>query len=333
MPEVLVKRGSEQFSCTLDAADSLLDGLLRSGLDVNYSCKRGDCNQCIVQLESGAVHPIDSQKPCVSESGIYLCNAELGSDLQIRLPYWPQLDGIKALRSPAKIHLIQQLSADVLSITLRLPPAVRFRFLPGQHVRVTNAEQVTRSYSLAEPPQTDGMLHLHVRTVVGGRFSDYLISDAKPGDLWQIEGPLGHFFLRDEKVASTIFLATGTGIAPIHAVLKGLNLSQREKLGMVSVYCGNRHRHDAYLDKPMNELARQWDFSYVSLASREPLPGHALHVQDQMVLDLKSRVSGLLNSAYVYGCGNPAMLDAAMEACNAMGLPPGNFVADSFTAS
>jgi CDP-4-dehydro-6-deoxyglucose reductase len=332
MIDVIVNKGQEVRAVQVDGESSLLDSLLGLGLDVNYSCRRGDCGQCTAAIAVGDFRAIDSGKPTVARGVAHLCNViPCSPRIELRLPYWPQLEGIKAQRSPAKIHEISRLSDDVLKLTLRLPPSARFRFLPGQHLRVTNRHRVTRSYSLAEPPRADGLLVLHVRIVAGGIFSDYLHAEARAGDLWQVEGPLGHFFLRDEPAERSVFLATGTGIAPIHAIFMSLTEPERARLGHVSIYWGNRHHADAYLDEAMQILARRWGCEYRTLASREPSPGHALHVQDQLALDLAEGAS--LLSSYVYACGNPAMIEAASEACFSLGLGPGRFVSDPFTAS
>lgn len=316
---------SRRFNAAADR--SLLDLALENGVSVTYSCRRGDCGQCIGTLQRGQVVALNASQPLQVKHDIYLCNAAAGSDVDIRLPYFPELANITSLRSPSKIHELNRLGDKVLEVVLRLPPATQFRFLPGQFIRLTNKDHITRSYSLATGPAPDRLLRLHVKRIEGGAFSEYLFERAKPGDLLQLEGPQGHFFLRDAHQAkSTIFLATGTGIAPVYAMLSSLPPERRAALGEVHVYWGNRARSEEYLMDALRTLAARLDFRYWALLSRET--SGARHVQDLMAEHHAS-----LADCEVFACGSLAMIDAARERSVKLGLALDRFHCDPFTAS
>jgi CDP-4-dehydro-6-deoxyglucose reductase, E3 len=330
MPNMQLLVGSEALSVPIDARSTLLEQVLPLGLAVNYSCLRGDCGQCVGTLVGGTVEPKDNTKPCLSGSDLYLCNALSRSDLTVRLPYCEETAHLRILRSPCKIQEINRLSGGVTSLTLRLPPSSGWSFVPGQYVRLTNADRVTRSYSLAEPPRPDKGLVIHVRRQAGGRFSEYLDTRGKIGDLLHIEGPMGRFVLPERAtVSKTIFLATGVGIAPVHAILSMLVSAPKRNCGELFLYWGNRLRSDAYLHARLEELARMQRLSYTPIFSREHGSGVGpAHVQDQMVLDHQD-----LEQAQVYACGSAAMIEDARKRCESMRLPADRFVADPFTAS
>lgn len=332
MPIVDFLIADKAAAVQVDASENLLDQALAQGLTVNYSCKRGDCGQCVGALLAGEVEAIDAARPCVQNGEVYLCNARARSDLAIRMPYSPETAHIKVLRTPCKIHELRYLSSDVAEVSFRIPSNTEFNYVPGQYVRLKNKERITRSYSLAEPPNADKLLRIHVRRVDEGVFSRYLFSTAKPGDLLHLEGPLGRFVLPQNRRASkTIFLATGTGIAPIHAILSSLAASQRQQCGEISLYWGNRFRSDAYFHAQLVSLAQRLNLQYFSVFSRE---------RSEEASDASGYVQNLmadhhrnLESAQVFASGNIAMVDAARERCLSLRLAREDFHADPFTPS
>lgn len=327
MYQAHIQIGPESRSFEAAPDRSLLDLALENGVPVAYSCKRGDCGQCIGTLQRGRVVALNASQSLRVKHDIYLCNAAACSDVDIRLPYFPELANVPSLRSPSKIHELNQLSDKVLEVVLRLPPATRFRFLPGQFIRLTNKDRITRSYSLAAGPAPDRLLRLHVKRVEGGAFSEYLFKMAKPGDLLQLEGPQGYFFLREAHQAKiTIFLATGTGIAPIYAMLSSLPPERRAALGEIHVYWGNPTRSEEYLNDALRTLATRLDFCYWALHSRETCGPR--HVQDLMAEHHASLVD-----CEVFACGSSAMIDAARERSVELGLALDRFHSDAFTAS
>ena len=328
MPTVQFVSGRKVCSVSGQEETSLLDQALAAGLAVSYSCRRGDCGQCVATLLAGEVEPIDAARPLLGADGVFLCNALARNDVVVVLPYLPELEGIRVLRSPCKIHELGHMSQDVLQVTLRLPPSAQFEYRPGQYIRLARQGILPRSYSLSEPPAADKLLRIHVRRVDGGAFSRYLFEAAKAGDLLHLEGPLGRFILREGvSVRKTVFLATGTGIAPIHALLASLGQGPTTGCGELFLYWGNRVQADAYFQAPLQELARSSGVSYFEVYSRAP-GAAAGHVQDLMASHHPD-----LTEAQVFACGNPAMIEDARRQSAQLGLPGERFFSDPFTAS
>lgn len=328
VPNVQIHIGDRTHRFESASGKSLLEEALQAGVPVNYSCKRGDCGQCIGELERGEIGPVNPAQPLRVGGDIYLCNAIAQGDLEVRLPYFQELDEVSCIRSPAKIHELRPLTVDVLEIALRLPPSTRMRFLPGQFMRLTNKERTTRSYSLAAGPRDDKLLRFHVKRVDGGAFSSYLFGRAQPGDLLHIEGPQGRFFLRSgQRYAKTVFLATGTGIAPIYAMLSSLSSEQRSALGDVDVYWGNRERREEYYAEAWAALSSSAGIRYWPVYSRSP-SGSARYVQDLMTHHHKR-----LTDAALFACGNVAMIDSARRICTELGMALDRFHSDPFTSS
>lgn len=307
---------------------NLLDELLAAGIEVPYSCKRGDCGQCAAMLLSGDVVAVNASAPVTQEGRVLLCNATAKSDLLLELPYYPELDSIRVLRSPAKIHSLRQMNASVMEVVLRLPPTQAFDYLPGQFIRLQNRDRVTRSYSLAGATASNQHLNLYVRRVSGGVFSSYFFDNASEGDLMYLDGPHGDFFVRDlDSAHETIFLATGTGIVPVISILAGLTEDVRVRLGDIFVYWGNRSPADEFLAERLSVMSRVGSFSYVPVFSEDSQDGMR-HVQDFIA----SRHQDL-SDTLVFACGNPKMIQSAKTLCLSRNLPGDRFRSDPFTAS
>jgi CDP-4-dehydro-6-deoxyglucose reductase len=328
--KITLVRGNDLFEFEGSSDESVLDQALTRGVPASYSCKGGDCGQCAAKLIAGKLDCVDATRPLSAGEEVLLCNARVEGDVSLRIPHFPELASIQVTRTPCKVHTLTRLGSDVMEVTLRLPPMAAFSALPGQFIRIWNRWQDARSYSLSSAPDSSRLLRIHVRQVKGGQFSDYWFSEAKIGDLLQIEGPHGRFFLRQLQVSRvTLFLASGTGIAPINAILEGMNTETLQRLGTVALYWGNRYRQDEYWAEHLTDLCLARGIRYQPIYSRESVAsGAARYVQDAVTQEYTS-----LEDAAAFACGTSRMVAAAKDRLVRLGLRAENFVADAFTAS
>jgi CDP-4-dehydro-6-deoxyglucose reductase len=210
---------------------------------------------------------------------------------------------------------------------LRLPPTADFKFIPGQYIDVIGPNGIRRSYSLAKGDSSDKTLELHIQSVANGALSHYWFHEAKLNDLLRFNGPLGTFFLREIAGVDLIFLATGTGIAPVKAILESMaNSPAPQAPTSVTVLWGGRQSQDLYLDVagiPGNHL-------YLPVQSRpqKDWAGATGYVQDVLI-----RSAPDLKSAAVYACGSNAMIRSARARLIEGGLAPKHFYSDAFVSS
>jgi CDP-4-dehydro-6-deoxyglucose reductase len=311
--------------------ENLLDAAAQAGILLPYSCKTGRCSTCKCKLiggETRALHPetglTEQEKKegwilsCVrsAETNITLEAVDLG---EVVLP------AIKTL--PCRISHLELLAPDVIQVNLRLPPTAEFSFIPGQYIIVIGPDGIRRSYSLANFSAADNVLELHIRAIAGGVMSEYWFKQAKINDLLRLNGPLGTFFLRDVAYLDLVFLATGTGLAPVKAILQSLrDLTGDRAPRSVTVFWGGRVPTDLYFDVP--SIAGK--FEYVPVLSR---PGTAWsgargHVQQAFLAKGTN-----LRQAMVYACGSDAMIHSAKELLVKNGLPIKRFYSDAFVCS
>jgi CDP-4-dehydro-6-deoxyglucose reductase len=228
---------------------------------------------------------------------------------------------------PCRISSIDRLAPDVVRIMLRLPPTADFRSIPGQYIDVIGPGGVRRSYSLANADTADKTLELHIRAVDGGVMSDYWFNKAKANDLLRFNGPLGTFFLRDLDQLHLVFLATGTGIAPVKAMLESLtHIAPEQTPQSVTVFWGGRTTEDLYFDPQAIPAGHR--FAPVLSRAAEGWTGISGYVQNALLATQPD-----LARTAVYACGSDAMIRSAKASLLAAGLPDNRFFADAFVPS
>lgn len=315
----------KQFDVT--DGEALLDAALRAHVTLAYSCRTGRCSTCKGKVKSGstaALHDELGLTPQERADGwVLTCVRAATSDVELEVEDLGNVQLADPRTLPCRIHALEKVSADVLKVTLRLPPNSRFTFQPGQYIDVIGPGGVRRAYSIANAPQEH--LELHIRQVEDGVMSRYWFEQAKANDLLRLHGPLGTFFLRDIAGLDLVFLATGTGIAPIKALLEQL-AQQAEKPASLTVYWGNRVEADHYWDASQPQAGQR----YVPVLSRagNDWPGARGHVQDVLL-----QTPHDWPNTRVYACGYDAMIHSARDALVAAGLAEHHFHSDAFVCS
>jgi CDP-4-dehydro-6-deoxyglucose reductase len=315
---------------------SMLDAALAQGVVLEHSCRTGRCGSCKARVTHGSTNSLRAPTALdddeVKHGWVLTCTDEAISDVQLDIEDLGALVGIETRVTPARIDTIERLAGDVVRVELRLPPRSPFRFLAGQYVDVTSPSGVKRSYSIASAAAAPEKVELQVRRVDGGQLSAYWFEQAKPNDLLRFNGPRGTFFLRPVAGLDVIFLATGTGIAPILSMLRQLAATPpADQPRSVTLYWGGRHREDHYLD-PLPVLP---GMRYVPVMSRGDVAwsGARGHVQDALVHDVAHGQAPALADAVVYACGSEAMIHGARRLLADAGLPARRFFFDAFVSS
>lgn len=318
-----------RFEC--GPGERILDAALAAGYWLPHSCRAGSCNACHLPLLSGAVRheppPADGQPVPAGECRT--CQAYALCNLSLDAPKVPQAPGQRVITSGAKVVDVQRPSHDVVTIRLQIPAAAGFRFQAGQYASVLLKDGAKRSYSMANAPNEEGVIEWHVRRVEGGRFSTHAYDKLKVGAMLRIEGPYGDFVLRAGD-APVVLLASGTGYAPIAALLKahGAELARR---GAV-LYWGGRVWADLYAVDSVAAWEAQYPGVRIVPVLSEPeagWTGRSGFVHAAVLADLPD-----LSQHEVYACGNPLMIDAARNSFTAeAGLPAEHFFADAFVVN
>jgi CDP-4-dehydro-6-deoxyglucose reductase, E3 len=333
MAQITLRPSGLQFDT--EPGEAVLAAALREGYVLPYGCKNGACGSCKAKILEGRVDYGVYQRKALSDleksqGKALLCQAIPLSDLVIEARTVGAAKGIQIKTLPCRVQKMERLAEDVMVLQLKLPANERLEFLAGQYLEFLLRDGSRRSFSMANPPHAGEFLELHVRHVAGGQFTDHVFGRMKERDILRFEGPLGTFFLREDSAKPIVFVASGTGFAPIKAILE-----QAFHAGVtrpMTLYWGGRRPKDLYLDA----LPKRWaeahaHFRYVPVVS-DALPedgwqGRTGFVHRAVMEDFPD-----LSGFQVYACGVPVMVDAARRDFTALcNLPEEEFFADSFT--
>lgn len=314
----------------ISSEGSILTNAAQHGVSLEHSCKTGRCGVCKVQVSKGVTKILQHEESLcdsdIAEGYVLTCCRGAMTDLRIDAEDLSPL-GLSSPRTfPARIDQLKRLTADVVEITLRTPPSSLMLFRAGQYIDVIGPTGARRSYSLANAPREDGRLTLQVRQVPGGELSHYWFETAEENDLLRIEGPLGTFCLRPKLAKHLILLATGTGIAPVRAILEELSESRaNHEFETISLYWGGRYHQDLYWSPSFPSLA----LNFIPVLSRDPSwEGRTGYVQDCVIEDGHD-----LKDTVVYACGSENMISSARALLGAAGLADKQFYSDAFVSS
>ncbi|ABI59297.1 CDP-6-deoxy-delta-3,4-glucoseen reductase [Nitrosomonas eutropha] len=328
---------------TTEPTETILEAALRHGLSLPYGCRNGSCGTCKGKIIQGIVDYGAYSEEVLTEQekeqhlALFCCARPL-SDLEIECQEIEAVKDIRVRTMPCRVHKLEHVASDVMIIYLKLPANERLQFLPGQYIDILMKDGQRRSFSLANAPGNDEFLQLHTRNYAGGVFSEYVFSHMKEKDILRFEGPLGSFFLHDTPKNDTpiIFLAGGTGFAPVKSMLEYLFYTEntRFKHNKIKLYWGARTRDGLYL----NDLAKKWEeenknFSYIPVLS-EPLLTDNWQGKNGLVHQAVMEDMDTLSDCQVYACGAPAMVKAAFDNFTSQrNLQEENFFSDAFIPS
>ena len=334
---VTVRPSGRSFSVERD--EPILHAAIQAGIGLPYGCKDGACGSCKSRLLEGRViHGAHQAKALSAEeeaAGFMLtCCAAPQSDVVIEARTVPGAGEFPVRKMPARVMAIARPAPDVAVLTLQLPANEVLRYHAGQYVEFILRDGARRSYSMANAPHTQAdkpAIELHIRHMPGGKFTEHVFGAMKEKEILRLEGPFGSFFLREDSDKPIVLLASGTGFAPIKAIIEYLEFKGLTRPAVL--YWGCRSKADLYLhDWAEAAAARLPNLRYVPVLS-EPKPedgwkGRTGLVHQAVMADLPD-----LSGHQVYACGAPIMVESARKDFLARcGLPADEFYADSFTS-
>lgn len=302
--------------------DNLLEDALSNSLPLEHSCKTGDCGVCSAEVLSGSI--VNEEGEIVTSGQVLTCQSKAQSDAVLKAHYYPELAHIKQQTVPCKVASVEYPTDDIVILTFRFPPTVKFDYLPGQYVDLSY-KGIKRSYSIANTKQATKEIELHIRKVLDGKMSDALFGQVKENQLLRMEGPKGTFFVKDN-VKPLILIATGTGIAPVKAIVE--ELIEKQDSRDVHIYWGMQYQSELYCEALIKLVEQHQNIKFIAALSREESEGdfYKGYVQDAVMRDFKSLIKH-----EVYACGSVAMINEAKNLFINHHLPSESFFSDAFT--
>lgn len=332
MNKVTIKNSGHTFE--VRPSQTVLEAAIQAGINLPYGCRNGACGACKAAVVSGKVMHDDYQGSAMSDAELaagtaLLCCARPLEDLTIECREVGGLAGIKPRVLPARLAKKEQLAHDVIALHLQLPASERLQFKAGQYVEFILKDGKRRAFSIANAPHDNDFLQLHIRIIPDGVFSQYLVNELVEKAILRLEAPFGSFFLREDTDEPIIFVAGGTGFAPVKGMIEHL-LHHNTKREII-LYRGARQLRDLYL----HDLCEKWaalvpNITYIPVLSEatdaDNWQGRTGLVHQAVLDDFK-----VLSGYQAYACGAPPMVDIAHQTFIQQGLQADAFFSDAFT--
>lgn len=329
MFQITLKNGAK-FQC--DSTTTIFEAAKNSGIVLEHSCLKARCRSCAVQILAGTTKDkLDNMVLSNDQKNnkwILSCNAVPTSDLILNSE---GLTGVQIFEKriiPAKINSIKKINDEVIEVGLRLPPNSNFAYNSGQYVNISKG-QIIRSYSIANTYNENGLITFLIKKYENGLMSNYWFDEAQVNDLLRIEGPLGSFFLRESEQKNIIFLATGTGIAPIKAILENLSISINQFTNKnFWLFVGARFDKDLFWSP--NKLNEILNINFIPVLSKGSIDWNG---ERGYIQDVVTKLNISLSNSQVYACGSSAMIESAKKTLIENGLNENHFFSDAFVAT
>jgi CDP-4-dehydro-6-deoxyglucose reductase len=331
--QVTVQPSGRSFSVNADEA--ILPAAIRQGIGMPYGCKDGACGSCkCKKLEGVVLHGAHQSKALSADEEaagyILTCCGVPQTDVVLESRQVTDESAFPIRKMPSRVLSLEKKSHDVMVIKLQLPANDTMRFHAGQYIEFILRDGARRSYSMANAPHNGPAVELHIRHMPGGKFTDHVFTAMKEKEILRVEGPYGSFYLREDSDKPMILLASGTGFAPIKAVIEHMHFKGIAR--PATLYWGGRRPSDLYMDDWVQaKLAEMPNLRYVPVISNA-LPednwtGRTGFVHKAVLEDFPN-----LSGYQVYACGAPIVVESARDEYVAQAyLPAEEFFADSFT--
>jgi len=324
----------KQFIC--EDNETILQAAMRQGINLRYGCKHGGCGMCKALVVEGDVDNEEASSYALldferQQGFSLLCCAYPESDVAIELWDYDEeelFSGVAVQKFEAEVEKITELTHDIRGIQLRLVEPATIDFTAGQYLDLlVPGTNEWRSYSMANPPSHKSEIELMVKLMPGGLFSNYLDQQLRPGQPLTLQGPYGSFHVRNSQRAA-IFIAGGSGMAPILSLLRDMAEKQDERL--VTYFYGARTRKDLFQLEELQAFAHRLPNFHFIPALSEPTADDAWDGEIGLVTDVVNRLvaSGVSKEAYM--CGPTAMIDAAIVTLTRLGVEETNIFYDKF---
>jgi len=316
------------------SSQTIVEAAIDAGVHLPYGCRNGACGACKGKVVAGKVHLEEYQSSVISEDEIkngmtLFCRAIALENLTIEIKELAITNNIRPKIFPVRVESLEELTHDVMLMKLKLPSTDKLQFVAGQYLEFLLKDGRRRAFSIASPSYESSLLEIHLRLIPGGEFTEYVFKEMKEKSILRVEGPFGNFFLREDSTKPIIFVAGGTGFAPIKGMIE--ESIEKNMTRPIKLYRGARVLEDLYMDALCKKWANEFKhIEYIPVLS-ESLKENVWQGRTGLVHEAVLEDFVNLNDYQLYCCGAPQMVEVAHKAFIARGLSEDEFYSDAFT--
>lgn len=326
--KVTLTGSSRQFNAEPD--ETLLNSAGHAGLALPWRCMDGSCGSCRAHLLCGECILPDGTRLKADDNAqsVLMCQTLPRSNLELAPVGIRSVEDVACRAFDLELEEKSSLSPHVIQLKLKVLGDKPLHWLPGQYLELLLSDGQRRAFSIANASDGGNHIELHVRHVAEGSFSRWVFESFEVGMRLRAEGPLGTFVPRENSERGLLFIAGGTGIAPIKAMIEHFAAlgSQRP----MQLYWGTRQPGEMYLGELIDAWTQDIPQLAFVLAVSDPDVALEAGVRRGMVLDVVLADHPQLVRFDVYVCGPPVMVDAAIHAFAATDLPKAQLFFDSY---
>ena len=325
----------------VDEDQTILRAAAENGVQLMHGCKEGQCASCKSFVLDGEDIELDSYSTFAlpdfeKEEGLtLLCRAHAYEDLVIELLNYDEemiQSGLPLRQGTVEVIGNHALTDDMRHLVVKLIEPEEIKFFPGQYLDFqVPGHSATRSFSMANTPNREGIFEFVIRVYPGGLFSGYLADELKVGDRLSVEGPFGAFRFRESSPNNLLFLGGGAGMAPLLALLR--SMAERSLDRTVTFYYGARGRRDLCMEEEIAKLAEQLPGLTFVPALSEPSEDDGWDGETGLITDVVERREADLRNVDAYVCGPPPMVEAAIALLTRLGRSEDHIFYDKFTTT
>lgn len=307
---------------------TILEASEKAGVDIPYSCRKGDCGSCAIKKVSGEVSYIN-EAVLPNDGGrdniILACVSKPESDLVCETA--PRETEYEA----TVIQAISQ-THDVQSFHLLTSNPDFHDFQPGQFVTVglkIDNKMNHRRYSISSSCLENNFLEITVKKQEMGLVSNYLFEHVKTGEILSLKKPDGRFTLDLEGEEDLLLIGSGVGVTPLICMIR--SLTDKKSTRKILLLYGCRSEEDVVFHQDLLDLLKiNPNFSMRIFLSRSTIrngfkPGK---IQESHILKAIESFNGSIS---LFTCGPEALMDLAIRCAMEKGIPKSNCHKENFT--
>ena len=325
----------------VDSDQTILRAAAEQGVALMHGCKEGQCASCKSFVLDGEDIELDSYSTFAlpefekDEGLTLLCRAHAYEDLVIELLNYDEemiASGLPLRQGTVEVIANDPVTHDMRHLVVRLVEPEEIKFFPGQYMDFqVPGHHATRSFSMANTPNREGVFEFVIKVYPGGLFSGYLADQLQVGDRLDVEAPFGAFRLRESSSADLLFVGGGAGMAPMLALLR--SMAERGIERPVTFYYGARTRRDLCFGEELAKLQEQLPALTFVPALSEPSDDDAWEGETGLITDVVARRETAVAGMDAYVCGPPPMVEAAIATLTRLGRSEDHIFYDKFTTT
>jgi CDP-4-dehydro-6-deoxyglucose reductase len=318
---VLIKPSN--YVLLVEEGETVLDAALRQNFDFPYSCRSATCATCMGRVLSGHitygdVEPYALDETAQADGYALFCSAKPTSDLIIEVEDVFGTEYKPSRIAEYKIDSQALLGDNLHQIFLSPNTDKKISYTAGQYLSIVCHDGIQIPFSIANAPvEGSDQIELHIHDTSKSAYTKEILNKIETEQKLTLKGPQGRMVYRNEPTLPIIFVAEGTGIAPLKAIIE--DMLARGIPQEIKLYWSVKNQSRLYLE----DLFKRWA-AHVPQFSYQPL------LENESIVEAIAQNTPDLKGHQVFASGSPDLVYSLKKELVAKGLNPFFIYSDVF---